>query len=107
MGFVLSPEAAEDLIAIRDYIARRGSPISADRWVIRLRDVCRELGKSPGIGRLRPEFADGLRSFPVGAYMIFYREQPEGDIEVVHISQGMRRFEDYFREMSRTAGPQP
>lgn len=46
MGFVLSPEAAEDLIAIRDYIARRGSPISADRWVIRLRDVCRELGKA-------------------------------------------------------------
>lgn len=30
--------------------------------------------------------------------MIFYREQPEGDIEVVHISQGVRRFEDYFRE---------
>lgn len=36
------------------------------------------LAEHPDLGRLRPELADGLRSFPEGKHTLFYRPDDQG-----------------------------
>jgi toxin ParE1/3/4 len=47
------------------------------------------------MGRSRSELAPGLRSFPVGAYIIFYRPLDNG-IEVAQVVSGNRNLEPLF-----------
>lgn len=39
----------------------------------RFSEIFEMLGDNPKIGRERPELDYGLRSFPVGSYVVFYR----------------------------------
>jgi hypothetical protein len=48
------------------------------------------------MGRLRPELAPHLRSFPIGNYVIFYRLTQEG-IEVARVLHGARDIDALFR----------
>lgn len=45
------------------------------------------LARMPQMGRLRPELAEGIRSFAVGRYLILYR-QSQGGIEVARVRGG-------------------
>jgi len=47
------------------------------------------LADSPLAGRSRDELAPGLRSFPTGSYLIFYRVIPDG-VEIVRVLHGSR-----------------
>ena len=50
----------------------------------------RQLAETPGMGRSRGEdLRPGLFSFPVGQYVLFYREQPDG-IVLVRVIHGSR-----------------
>jgi plasmid stabilization system protein ParE len=40
------------------------------------------------MGRLRPEFGDGVRSFTVENYVVYYRH--EGDVLVARVLHGRR-----------------
>jgi toxin ParE1/3/4 len=82
----VSAAAEDDLVGIWLYIAQ-DSLSAADAFLSRLRDICHTLAGSPGMGRQRDELAPGVRSFAVGAYLIFYRQIPEG-IEVVRVLSG-------------------
>jgi plasmid stabilization system protein ParE len=53
------------------YIAE-GSVKQADRFASRINREFRTLSRQPLMGRSRPELATGVRSFPVGRYLIFY-----------------------------------
>jgi len=57
-----------------------------DAALVRLADM-------PGLGPERPELGRGLRSFPVGNYLIIYRPAGAGIhlIRVVHGSRNLRR----------------
>ena len=44
---------------------------AADRFMDRIHHKLKALAKSPGIGHLRDQFSPGLRSFPIGDYLIF------------------------------------
>jgi toxin ParE1/3/4 len=68
----LSPAAARDLEEIWLYVAA-DKPGAADRLIDDLSDRCRALALNPHIGRRRDELRPGLRSFPHGRYVIFYR----------------------------------
>ena len=83
-----TPEARSDLHEIWDYIAR-DSVEAASRFTDTIAETCRLLGASPQIGRARPELAPGLRSFPVGNYVIFYKPV-RGGIEVVRVLSAAR-----------------
>jgi toxin ParE1/3/4 len=48
------------------------------------------------MGRPRDELASGLRSFPVGTYIVFYRRAKVG-IEVARILSGYRDIDALFR----------
>lgn len=88
-----SSEARADLIEIWRYIAA-DDPIAARRLLERVAAVARLLAERPGLGRARAELAPGLRSFPVGAYVLFYRATPQGIrlIRVLHGARNLRRF---------------
>jgi len=68
---------------------------AADRFVDELIAKFQILATQPGMGRLREELADSLRSFPVGNYVIFYRPIPDG-VEVVRVLSGFRDIPNLF-----------
>jgi len=47
------------------------------------------LAEQPAMGRVREELLHGLRSFPVGRYVIFYLTVPNG-IDIVRVLHGSR-----------------
>ena len=61
----------------------------------RLRDVFSLLSENPRIGRERNDISEGLRSFPVGAYLIFYRMRTR-EISIVRVIHGARELGQFF-----------
>jgi toxin ParE1/3/4 len=91
------PRAKSDLVEIWDYIAD-DSEARADAFIDRIDQKFRTLTQRPGIGRLRGELAVGLRSFPVGRYVIFYRPLSNG-VEIVRVLHSARDLNaDFFAE---------
>ena len=79
------PRAEADLVDIWRYIAQ-DSPANADRLLDRINDTMNRL---PFMGQARFDLALGLRMFPVGSYLIFFRPIQEG-IEVIRVLHGKR-----------------
>jgi toxin ParE1/3/4 len=80
--------AESDLDKIWLHIAR-DNPDAADRLVEQLRAICETLAASPELGKPRPEFAAGLRSYRAGNRFIFYFETASG-IEIARVLHGAR-----------------
>jgi toxin ParE1/3/4 len=85
-SYRFTPQAAQDLNDIYDYIAQYNAA-SAARIIQRLQQTCQQLGQTPGMGRTRDDLQQGLLSFPSGNYVIFYRIGDDG-IEIVRILHG-------------------
>jgi toxin ParE1/3/4 len=90
----LSLEASRDLEEIEDYISQ-DNPDAAVRLVLLVRKKCELLSQQPGIGRDRSDVFSGLRGFPLGNYVIFYRPASDG-IEVVRVLHGARDIPELF-----------
>ncbi|MCC6763871.1 MAG: type II toxin-antitoxin system RelE/ParE family toxin [Deltaproteobacteria bacterium] len=82
------PEAEADLLEIAVYIAQDDLAAS-DRFIDAVAEKLDFLARHPTMGRLRPELAPNLRSFPIGQYVIFYRPTRNG-IDVVRVLSGAR-----------------
>jgi toxin ParE1/3/4 len=82
------PRADADLLEIWRYIAQ-DSPANADRMLDRIRDTLNRLAAMPFMGQARFDLAPGLRMFPVGNYLIFFRPVQDG-IEVIRVLHGKR-----------------
>ena len=64
-----------DLARIWSSIADRAGVSVADKIKPKIEDLLtRIIARYPGAGRARPELGDGLRSFPVPPYVVFYRQ---------------------------------
>lgn len=87
-------EADEDLIGIWGYIAT-DNPKAADSLLDEIEGKFILLSEQPRLGPARPDIALELRYFPVGSYLIFYREIDNG-IEVVRVVHGARRLTNLF-----------
>ncbi len=85
-------QAEEDLIDIWAYIAR-DNHAAADRLLDLLDEKSQALAHNPQMGRARDDIAAGVRYFPVGRYLILYRDVGDG-VEVVRYVHGMRRLQD-------------
>lgn len=97
MAHILSPEAEAELDGIWLYIAQEsGNPDIADRFVDSLTEHFYLLALSPGIGRRRDyDLRPGVRSFPVGQYILLYRIERE-DVRILHVVRGCRDIEALF-----------
>ena len=78
------------------HIARDSGSIEiADRLIDSITDRFFLLGNHPNVGRLRDDLRPGLRSFPVGQYVIIYRIDGI-DVLILHVVHGRRDIEAMF-----------
>ena len=91
MGHRRTPQADFDLDDIWYYIATHsGSPDIADRLIDTITDRFYLLATHPNIGRARDDdLRPGLRSFPVGEYVILYRID-EREVLILRVVRGSR-----------------
>jgi toxin ParE1/3/4 len=78
----------QDYRDIWRYIAA-DKPDAADRLLLRIDSKLELYAENPGMGTPRDNLALGLRSFPVGNYLVFYRIVSDG-IELVRVLHGSR-----------------
>lgn len=95
MTVIWSPEAIEDLIALRAYIAE-DDPAAARRVVLRIvASIEQLLPNNPHIGR--PGRVPGTRELviPRTPYIVPYRVQRSA-IQILRVYHGARRWPDSF-----------
>ncbi len=88
---VLQPRAKADLSKIWWLIADDRDD-QADAFIDLIDQKFQLLAQQSGLGRRRDELAEGLRSFPVGRYVIFYLPIP-GGVQTVRVLHGARDIE--------------
>ena len=88
MPYRLSALAERDLEEIWSYVAEDASPATADRLIDALIDQFELLAGQPRMGRLRPEFGEGVRSFTVENHVIYYRH--DRDVLIARVLHGRR-----------------
>lgn len=95
MNIVWSPQAIEDLISLREYIAD-DNPAAARRVVLRIvHDVEHLLPENPHLGR--PGRVPGTRELviPQTPYIVPYRLQRDA-LQILRVYHGARRWPDRF-----------
>jgi toxin ParE1/3/4 len=92
--FRLSSQAQRDLDEIWLFIAE-DNPDAADRFHDLLLSKFLTLAGQPSIGRSRRELQPNMYGFPVGNYVIFYRETSQ-HIEIIRVLHGARDIENLF-----------
>lgn len=88
MPYRLSALAEQDLDEIWSFVAEDASPETADRLIDAIVERFDLLAEQPRMGRLRPEFGAGVRSFTVENRVIYYRH--DGDVLVARVLHGRR-----------------
>ncbi|MCH7977797.1 MAG: type II toxin-antitoxin system RelE/ParE family toxin [Acidobacteria bacterium] len=91
-AFLLSPEAAQDLIDIWEFIA--GDNIdSADQVCEELQEAIQRIVEMPKKGHLRADLTDKpVRFSPVRSYLIIYRPDTT-PLQIVRVLHGARDIE--------------
>ena len=90
----LTLAARLDLQEIWDYVAR-DSPFQADRLIERFTIKFSYLAQHTGLGRLRPELADGCKSYSLGKYGFYFRAEDDGILvlRVLHSARDINRIQ--------------
>ena len=89
-----SPEADDDLLRIWRYIAQNDRAV-ATQFIDRLHSTMGALAEMPGMGRRRDDLAPNIRTFPLGHYLIIYRDA-SGGIEVARVLSARRDYQRIF-----------
>ena len=103
MAFRVSKDAEGDLDEIFLYWAKRASVETADRIIDRIADRFSLLADHPEAGRAADAIAAGVRCFPAGKYLIYYR-QTRKRTEILHVFHGAQEQKRAFGKRKRTAG---
>ncbi len=84
----ISGPAKRDLADIGAYTLRKWGGAQKKRYLAQIREGFVALQQTPGIGAPREGIAVGLRAYPVGEHVVYYRETGTGlvVIRVLHRS---------------------
>jgi len=94
MRVYLSPLAQADLAEIKQYIAS-DKPLAAARLIRSIRNRIQEtIATFPEAGQTCDELLPGLRRFPIGNYVIFYRVTDR--VEIARVLHGARDIDNLF-----------
>jgi toxin ParE1/3/4 len=96
MRYRVSADAERDLGEIFLYWATRASLEAADRVVDRITERFWLLGEHPDAGKPAGSFAAGVKCFPAGRYLIYYRKTRQGT-DILHIFHGARNQWSVFK----------
>lgn len=83
-----SPRSRLDLLDIGDFIAK-DSPANARRFVSKLIDQCKRIGRAPLGYVSREDLAPGLRMAALDRYVIFFRVL-DGVVRIERVLHGAR-----------------
>lgn len=97
MRLRVSKSARRDMDSIYDYWAERADPDIAGHLIYSIIDRFAIFTEAPDIGQKCNELAPGIRRFPAGKYLIYYRKV-RGTIEILHVFHGARDQRDAFRQ---------
>jgi len=99
MAHQIAPQAEADLDEIWLYVAKQsGSLETASRLIDSITDRFHRLARFPFAGRARDrELGAGLRTFPVGEYVIVYSVE-DSDVAILRVVHGRRDLERLFRQ---------
>jgi toxin ParE1/3/4 len=89
MRYRISEDAQPDLEEIFIYWATRVNLQAAGRVVDRITERFWLLGEYPDTGRPVGDIAPGVKCFPAGKYLIYYRKT-RGGTDILHIFHGAR-----------------
>jgi toxin ParE1/3/4 len=81
--FRLSQQAEQDLEDIWLYL-RQKDDLLADQQIAQILNKFPLLSRFPDLGRRRDELGNGLRSFSIHPYVVFYRKNND-QIEIIRI----------------------
>ena len=93
--FSITAKAEDDMLDIWQYIAE-DSPQAATNLLKTFEEKFILLADNRLIGMARPDIAPELRYFPVGNYLILYRQR-DGGIEIVRVLHGARNIQALFQ----------
>ena len=96
MRYRVSEDAERGLDEIFLYWATRASLEAADRVVDRITECFWLLGEHPDAGRAAGGIAAGVKCFPAGKYLIYYRKTHHGT-DIPHIFHGARNQRSAFK----------
>lgn len=82
---LFSPAAQADLLQIRDYTIERWGTAQAERYLLAIRDACRELADGRRQGRSAEAVRPGYKKAAVGSHTVFFRLTDAGDLAVIRI----------------------
>jgi plasmid stabilization system protein ParE len=97
MAHRLAPEAKADLVELWFFVAGERSIETADRLDDSITVRFLLLSKHPRVGRSRDDLRAGIRSFPVGNYVVLYRIEGN-DVLIQRVVRGSRDLEALFAE---------
>ena len=83
--FVLSERAKSDIQSIGDYTEEKWSEEQAERYVRMILSECRDLANKPMVGRSYEPIRPGLRGYPCGKHVIFYRVLSTDKVRIVRV----------------------
>lgn len=96
--YILSPEAALDLVQIWRYVKKKSGREMADRVESAVRKKIVRIAATPGIGHWRKDLTDEpVQFFPVYSFLIVYLPEPR-PLQVVAIFHGNRDVERLLKE---------
>jgi toxin ParE1/3/4 len=92
-SYELSAAADKDIEDIYDYAAQEYGEDQAEAYTLELEVFMDELVRSPEMGRRRDGIRIGLRSFPEGHHIIFYRILTDRIrvVRILHSRRDLRR----------------
>jgi toxin ParE1/3/4 len=97
MRYRVSANAERDLEEIFCYWAERASLEIADRIIEKISDRFWLLGEHPGAGKAAEGVAAGVKCFPAGRYLIYYRATRRGT-DILHVFHGAREQRKAFKK---------
>ena len=97
MRYRVSENAERDLDEILAYWAEHASPEIADRIIDKITDRFWLLGEHPGAGKASEGIAAGVKCFPPGKYLIYYRATRRGT-DILHVFHGVRDQRKAFKK---------
>ena len=93
--YILSEIADKDLEDIFDYTFDEFGFDQAEKDLLEIEEIFRNLIINPQIGKKRDEIKQGLYSFPKDNHIIFYRIL-DNHIRIVRVLHGSRDIPKYF-----------
>lgn len=77
LAYQLTQDAQNDLQKIRHYTFATWGQAQSKKYLQSIQATIHGLCEFPLQGRLRPELAEGVRSFPVAGHVIYYFTSPK------------------------------